>query len=121
MLVVKPVATDVDDADHGDGKGLVRYGDAGDEEGDLSRVSAAKDELVYSVLRVLLAYVIGGERERGGILPMMRSGPMVRETVLRCVSGGLLAFRGIRNRLFDGMVSVGIWVPENEVVTVKGG
>lgn len=46
MLVVKPVATDVDDADHGDGKGLVRYGDAGDEEGDLSRVSAAKDELV---------------------------------------------------------------------------
>lgn len=51
MLVVEPVATDVDDADHGDGKGLVRHGDAGDEEGDLSCVSAAEDEFVYLVLR----------------------------------------------------------------------
>lgn len=46
MLVVEPVATDIDDADHGDGKGLVRHGDAGDEEGDLSCVCAAEDEFV---------------------------------------------------------------------------
>lgn len=52
---------------------------------------------------------------------MMRSGPMVRETVLRCVSEGLLEFEGVRKGLFDGMMSVGFGSPENEVVTVKGG
>lgn len=57
----------------------------------------------------------------GGILPMMRSGPMVRETVLRCVSGGLLVFGGVRNGSFDGIKSVGFWLPEDEMVTVKGG
>lgn len=58
MLVIEPVATDVDDADHGDGKGLVRHGDAGDEEGDMSCVSAAKDEFVYLVFACLLVCVI---------------------------------------------------------------
>lgn len=46
VLVVEPVAADVDDADGGDGEGLVGWGDFGEEGGDFGGVGAAEDEFV---------------------------------------------------------------------------
>lgn len=46
VLVVEPVAADVDDADGGDGEGLVGGGDSGQQGGDFGGVGAAEDEFV---------------------------------------------------------------------------
>lgn len=49
VLVVEPVAADVDDADGGDGEGLVGWGDFGEEGGDFGGVGAAEDEFVWGL------------------------------------------------------------------------
>lgn len=46
VLVIEPVAADVDDAHGRDGKGLVGRGDFGDEGGNFGCVCAAEDEFV---------------------------------------------------------------------------
>lgn len=85
----EPVAADVDNGDGGDGEGLVGRGDFGEEGGDFGGVGAAEDEFVcWAFVNLVLKRL---DEELGSCdIPTMRSGPMVRETVLRVVSGGLL-------------------------------
>lgn len=56
MLVVEAVAADVDDADGGDGEGLVGWGDFGEEGGDFGGVGAAEDEFVWTCLMFCLPF-----------------------------------------------------------------
>lgn len=57
VLVVEAVAADVDDADGGDGEGLVGWGDSGEEGGDFGGVGAAEDEFVWEALLVYVYFI----------------------------------------------------------------